>query len=63
MYTEDMDLEQAHQWSAQLQRQLDDPATQSSSRRQQVHQDLEDVTERIAYLTSTHHQEHPRDRR
>lgn len=55
MYTEDMDLEQAHQWSAQLHRQLDDPATQSSSRRQQILQDLEDVTDRIAYLTSTRH--------
>ncbi|KMO82412.1 hypothetical protein [Mycolicibacterium chlorophenolicum] len=55
MYTDDMDLEQAHQWSAQLQRQLDDPAPQPSSRRQQILQDLEDVTERIAYLTSTHY--------
>ncbi|MCV7256984.1 hypothetical protein H7J86_32895 [Mycobacterium hackensackense] len=55
MYTEDMDLEQAHQWSAQLHRQLDDPAPQPVSRRQQITQDLEDVTERIAYLTSPHH--------
>ena len=51
MYTEDMDLDQARQWSAQLQRQIDDPASQSSSRRQQIRQDLEDVTERITYLT------------
>ena len=57
MYTEDMDLEQAHQWSAQLQRQLDAPAPQPVSRRQQIAQDLEDVTERIAYLTSTHDQD------